>query len=352
MYTLPQKVLELTPYAPIVGEMRIRMDANESCFPLPEELRAGVRSRLEGVELRRYPDPYAVECCRLAARYYGVREDQIVAGSGLDEILSLLSYTLLPKGAKAAFFREDFSMYAFYNALAELTPVALGKRADLTVDVEGTAAAICREGAEMFVFSNPCNPTSLLLGSGEVERLIRSVPALVVVDEAYMEFSGDSVLGLIDRYENLLVLRTCSKAVGLAGARLGFAMGNTRLITALKAVKSPYNVNALTQAAAAAVLSKPEYIDRCAQEMASFTRALAEEIRRIGGEYPAHIGKVYDTRTNFVYLEAPRSAEISSRLAQQGIAVRRMEGHLRVSTGLPEENAQFLAALREIFSSL
>lgn len=352
MYTLPQKVLSLTPYAPITGEMSIRMDANESCFALSEELHQKVLQRLERVELRRYPDPYAVECCRLAARLYGVRESQLVAGSGLDEILSLMSYTLLEKGAKAAFFEADFSMYAFYDALAELTPVPLEKREDLTIDVDAVLEKINREGVQLLVFSNPCNPTSLLLGREEVERLVKGTPALVVVDEAYMEFAGDSVVDLIGRYSNLLVLRTCSKAGGLAGARLGFAIGNEALILALKAVKSPYNVNALTQAAAAAILENPELILHSAREMADYAKALEGELCRIAKEFPALVGKVYETHTNFVYFELPRAAEASARLAEKGIAVRRMKGHLRVCTGLPEENAVFLGALREILRSL
>ncbi len=352
MYTLPRKVLSLTPYAPITGEMSIRMDANESCFPLPEALHQRVLQRLSQVELRRYPDPYAAECCRLAARLYGVRESRLVAGSGLDEILSLLSYTLLEKGAKAAFFETDFSMYAFYDALAELTPVPLEKREDLTIDVDAVLEKINREGVQMLVFSNPCNPTSLLLGHEEVERLVKGTPALVVVDEAYMEFSEDSVIGLTECCQNLLVLRTCSKAGGLAGARLGFAIGSGALILALKAVKSPYNVNALTQAAAAAILEDPQYIRHSAREMAGYAKALEKDIRRLAGEFPVQIGRVYETHTNFVYFELPRAAEVASRLAEKGIAVRRIRGHLRVSTGLPEENALFLGALREILSSL
>ena len=352
MYRLPKKVQELTPYAPITGEMAIRLDANESAFPMPPALQRRVMERISAVQLRRYPDPYAVECCRLASRLYGVKESQLVAGSGLDEILGLLSYTMLEKGAKAAFFSQDFSMYAFYDALAELTPVVLDKREDGGIDVDAVLGALHREGVQMLVFSNPCNPTSLLLGHEEVERLVAGAPGLVVVDEAYMEFAGDSVVGLIDRYQNLLVLRTCSKAGGLAGARLGFALGNAALITALKAVKSPYNVNALTQAAAAAILEEPEAIMQAAREMAAGAKALEKEMRILVGEFPELIGKVYETHTNFVYCELPRAAEVGGLLAQQGIAVRTMKGHLRVSTGLPEENARFIAALREILRSL
>lgn len=352
MYQLPKKVQELTPYAPITGEMRLRMDANESAFPLPEALHQRVMERLAGVELRRYPDPYAVECCRLAARLYGVRESQIVAGSGLDEILGLLSYTMLEKGAKAAFFSQDFSMYAFYHALAELTPVILDKREDGSIDVDAVLETLHREGAPMLIFSNPCNPTSLLLGHEEVERLVAGAPGLVVVDEAYMEFAEDSVAGLIDRYQNLLVLRTCSKAGGLAGARLGFALGNPALILALKAVKSPYNVNVLTQAAAAAILEEPEAILQAARRMAAGAKALEKEIRALAAEFPRLIGRIYETHTNFVYFELPRAAEVGGLLAQRGIAVRTMKGHLRASTGLPEENAQFILALREILRSL
>lgn len=351
-YTLPEKVQKLEPYDPITGNYAIRLDANESCFSLPPAAMERVLSRIRQSDLRRYPDPYAAECCALAAKRWGVSQKEILAGNGSDELISLLMGCMMPHGGKAAVFREDFSMYAFYASLGEVETVVLPKREDMTIDVDAVLGQLRESGAQMLLFSNPCNPTSLLLPREEVVRLLEGSDALIVVDEAYMEFAGDSVIDLIPRYPNLVVLKTCSKAVGLAGARVGFILGNETLIRALYCVKSPYNVSILNQEAASAVLSDGEYLDGCIEKIKAYLKDFQKALAALQERYPGYLEKIYPSSTNFLYLRVREAEAIRRELGRRGIAVRRLGGNLRISTGLPEENEQVIRAFSEILDML
>lgn len=346
---LPQKVRSLTPYAPVTEVCRIRCDANESCFSLPPALwNAAVKRMEEQGEANRYPDPYAVACCRAAARKYGVMPEQVVAGNGSDELISLIENSFVDQGGCVATIEPDFSMYGFYAELAGLRHVRIPKGEDLCIDPDAVIAALERENADLLIFSNPCNPTSLVLPAADVERIVRSTGALVVVDEAYMEFADESVLGLVGKYENLIVLKTCSKAVGLAGARVGFAAGPEELIRVLLSVKSPYNVNTFSQVLAQTVLEAPGYVEDCARKLREYTAGLYEGICALAADFPESVGRPCPTGTNFVYFEAKEPENIRRALLRRSIAVRAMPKHLRISTARPEENEEVLAALREI----
>lgn len=348
---LPEKVRELTPYEPVTGNYRIRCDANESCFSLPDALWKDAQRRMTALELNRYPDPYATECCELMARWCGVDPSQVVAGNGSDELISLIETCLLEKGNTVATLAPDFSMYEFYTSIAEMQHVSLPKRGDLSVDADAVIASMRETGADLLIFSNPCNPTSVVLPREDVLRIVRSTDALVVVDEAYMDFADDSVLEWAGKLPNLLVLKTCSKAIGLAGARMGFAIGDKKLIDAIKSVKSPYNVNSLSQALTAAVLSQPEYLRECAGKLRTYAEELCVQMKALADEFPNEIKAPYPTATNFVYLAAKDAQVLRRMLLEQGIAIRAMNGHLRISTGMPEENKIVVDALRNILAS-
>ncbi len=342
-YRMNEKIRHLVPYQPISGNFRIRMDANESFFPPGKELLEKIGSAVRSVPLNRYPDPYALESCRAFAGFYGCRPENVVAGNGSDELIALISEAFSMKGEKILTFSPDFSMYSFYGRICETENIVYRKEEDLSVDVDRVIRLARENGARMLLFSNPCNPTGKGLRRDEVRKLIRSVDALVVLDEAYMDFWDQSLIGEADRYDNLILLRTCSKAFGLAGIRLGFAVANEELARALRAVKSPYNVNAMTQAAGAAVLgerlllqSRTRAIVRSREELYRALRALEK-----GRETEL---RVYPTVTNFVLLRTDRAEEFHRRLLENGISVRLFDGFLRVTAGSERENAEFIKA--------
>jgi len=346
-YIPAPKTAALTPYDPIDGDYRIRLDANES-FLLPTAAeRQAMADAAFGQALNRYPDPLARGLCAAFAAYYGVRPETVTAGNGSDELISVIMSAFLQKGERVLTLAPDFSMYRFYTSIAETPCVTLEKTAALLPDVDAILAEIPRQNIRMVIFSNPCNPTSLGLPASEVRRLIDGTDALVVLDEAYMDFWDQTLLGEAADYDNLIILRTCSKAVGLAALRAGFAVANERLTGILRAAKSPYNVNAVTQAMARVVLSD------AAACRARRDRLVAARDELMGGlkalEGAGALTRVYDSRTNFAFARMDGARRVFGALKDAGIIVRCFgDEYLRITAGAPEENAALLDMLGKI----
>lgn len=352
MYELNDNIRTLIPYEPITGEYQIRLDANESFLTPPVWMREKIGEAVSRLPFNRYPDPYAVELCRTFGYLYGVRASLVTAGNGSDELIALLVGAFLKTGEEIVTLDQDFSMYRFYSSVYGSKPTVFPKRDDLTIDTEALCEYILQKKARMLVFSNPCNPTSLCLDRKKVLKLVESVPdCLVVVDEAYMDFADDSVLEDVDKYQNLVVLKTCSKAIGLAAFRLGFMIAGEKITQALRAVKSPYNVNMLTQAAAQIILQDGDYLVECIDKIIRMRDSLYRSLSFFHVRHTL-FEEVYPTATNFVYIRAQRAKEIYKRLLDRSIAVRCFDGYLRISAGTKEENEIVLFALGEIAKEL
>ena len=350
MYQLNEKIKDLKPYDPIQGSYRVRLDANESFLPLPQALVEEAKAAVERTAFNRYPDPAARELCQAFAACYGVQPQQVVAGNGSDELITVLFEAFLEKGDAFATVEPDFSMYAFNGHLHEARHVAIPKGKDLRLDVEAVAAACQREQVKLLIFSNPCNPTSLVCGREEMRKLIDSLPdTLVVLDEAYMDFSDQSLLGEVEDHPNLLVLRTCSKAFGMAALRLGFAVCGKTLAGALRAVKSPYNVNSLSQAVGTAVLRRKGELDRALETILRSRDQLYAGLRELGEKYPGRF-RLLPGETNFAALEMEDGSELLGYLDRQGVAIRYTGGLVRVTCGAPEENKIVLEEMAGYFA--
>ena len=361
-YLLCEKVRSLTPYQPITGSEPIRLDANESFFdlnradffppqmqPLREKALSQVQEALSQTALNRYPDPDCTQAAQAFAQRFGVDPAQVTAGNGSDELISLLCGCLLEAGGRLVTAEPDFSMYRFYGSLYGLKPLSWQKPPDLTID-PAALVDFCRAAqANALIFSNPCNPTSLTLSRDGVRFIVESLPqTLVVVDEAYMEFSvPESVLDLVGQYDNLIVLKTCSKALGLAGIRLGFAVAGPTLTQALRAAKSPYNVNALSQAVGSVVLQNGALCDYCAGALISSRVSLQRQLEALlcGRR---QVDAIYPSQTNFVFLKTPAAEEWYAALRRRGIVIRQMGGYLRITAGSETENQALLQALEQV----
>ena len=352
-YRLCESIRGLEPYEPISGHYDIRLDANESFLPLPTELIEQATLDALNDKTNRYPDPAAALICKAFAELYGVPRELVTAGNGSDELISLIAGAFFEPGEELVTLDMDFSMYRFYGEVFHTKVTVLPKTDDLTVDVDSVISYIQESGARGLIFSNPCNPTSLCLSRKQILRLIKSVPnCLVVVDEAYMDFADSSVLDDVEDYENLMVLRTCSKAFGLAAIRLGFAVANSTLTNALRAVKSPYNINALTQSVGYQVLQDGDYLIDCIDNLIHSRDKLYSGALFVHARHKL-IHEVYPTATNFVLLETPKAVEIHAALLEQSIAVRLVGNrYLRISAGTKHENEAVLSALDDILDEM
>lgn len=341
MYELTEKLKSLTPYDPIQGDYKIRLDANESFIDTSDDILARA---VRGTALNRYPDPYAKKLISAYSDFYGIDPNLVTAGNGSDELISIITACFLKKNERVLTLAPDFSMYLFYSNLYELNVRVMKKEDDLTINVEKVIETVKKEKIRAVIFSNPCNPTSLGLDKDDVIKLIASVDALVILDEAYMDFwkEEQSLIKDTARYDNLIVLRTCSKAFGMAGLRLGFAVSNSIITEKLRAAKSPYNVNSLTQDIAEYIISdKAEIIRRikaCKDALWELDNGMCER------NFP-FFEQIYPSVTNFLFIKTDKAKEIFDYLLTQSIAVRFMGKYLRITAGSTEENTALMKAL-------
>ncbi len=351
MYNLCSKIKDLKPYEPGTGDYAIRLDANESFVRLSQETLSSILSRIENDAVNRYPDPLASEACGLFARYYGVSPNCVTAGNGSDELLSLLTQAFLMRGETMTVMGDDFSMYAFYGHIAEVNVDVVSNREDGSIDVDALIARVNQSGSRLLIFSNPCNPTGLGISADEALRIVDSCPdCLVVVDEAYMDFWNQALITVAPGRDNMMVLKTCSKALRLAGIRCGFAVACPAVTNALRAVKSPYNVNRLTQIAAAEIFARPHELDNAVKEVLDQREFLGRGLEAILEKHPG-LFCMNETAANFFMLRMDKdeAARIFAGLKNEGILIRHFGGgKLRITVGSQEENQKLLAALERI----
>ncbi len=347
-YTLCEKVRELEPYEPITGNYRIRLDANESFYAMPEVIREEMKAVIDTLPFHRYPDPSAKKLAAAFAAFYDIAAENVTVTNGSDEVLYLLASAMLQRGSRVMVTEPDFSMYRFYSFLSENEVIAFQKDDNLQINVDELIQAVNETKADMLIFSNPCNPTGQGITAAEARKLVRSVNALVVLDEAYMDFWHESLLREAADYENLIVLKTASKAVGAAAIRSGFAVANKTLTRALQAVKSPYNVNTLTQEMGTVIYRHKELLqERCIQIVEN-TKHLYESLLALKEQYKMPV-EIAEPCANFVFMRAEFAKEIYEYLLNNGIAVRFFKNPcaLRITAGSEEENQELLRCLEK-----
>ena len=350
MFQLNDKVKNLTPYEPISGTYEIRLDANESFLTFPEEILSEMLEAIKSSALNRYPDPNATKLVKGFADYFKVDANCVTAGNGSDEIISVIMNAFLQKGDKILTLEPDFSMYRFYAEIAECQCVKYQKNENLDVNIDDVIALANNEKVRIVIFSNPCNPTSRIITRDDVIKLINNTDALVVLDEAYMDFAGDeSLLGEFKNYNNLIILKTCSKALGAAALRLGFAVANNTLTNVIRAVKSPYNVNTVSQAMGEVLFSHPDYIDNCIKTVVESRKELYSQLLEIDSD---KIERIYETNTNFVFMKVKNAKEIFEKMKENSIIIRNMGDYLRITAGNSQENEKMLEVFKKVLEEV
>lgn len=350
MFQLNEKVKNLTPYEPISGTYEIRLDANESFLTVPKNIENEMVEALKNSALNRYPDPMATKLVEGFSKYFGVNPECVTAGNGSDEIISVIMNAFLQKGDKILTLEPDFSMYRFYAEIAECESVKYQKDDNLDVNIDDVITLANSENVRIVIFSNPCNPTSRIITKDHIRKLINSTDALVVLDEAYMDFAEDeSLLGKFENYDNLIILKTCSKALGSAALRLGFAAANKTLTNVIRAVKSPYNVNSVSQALGEVLFAHPDYIDNCIETVVNSRKELYNEILKIKSD---KIEKVYETHTNFVFMKVKNAKQVFEKMKENSIIIRNMGDYLRITAGTKYENEKMLETFKKVLEEV
>jgi histidinol-phosphate aminotransferase len=256
----------------------------------------------------------------------------------------------MKKGEKLLVTNPDFSMYEFYSSITENPCVKFNKNEDLNIDVDKLISTVNSENIGVLIFSNPCNPTGHGITKAEAEKLIKSVNCLVVLDEAYMDFWGEenSLIKDVNNYDNLIVFRTASKALGSAALRLGFAAANETVTRAISAVKSPYNVNSISQAIGSKLYKNKEFLNNRIKTIVENTKKLYNELVRLSKLTDDFY--VYKTKTNFVFVKTSFSKELWEFLKSKSIAIRCMGDYVRITSGTDEEINAVINAVEKFIS--
>jgi len=333
-------VRALVPYQTADVPCRIKLDANESPYGFSRALGA-----VEQVKTNRYPDPEARELRRILGRMWGVGEDNILHGNGSDE---LIFYLIATFGGPVLFPVPTFSMYGVIASVFGEKTVAVPLDEGFRINRVDILKEIRRHKPRLIFLSSPNNPTGNSFALRVVEDLIREGRAIVVVDEAYQPFSRrESLIPMIERFPNLVVMRTLSK-IGLAALRTGFIVGRPEMLTEVNRVRLPFNVNALSQAVAVRALKQPRAMARVVSAVVRERDRLSSGLRDIKGVRP------FPSDANFILFRVREARRVYEALLERGILVRDLSRAvrdcLRVTVGLPGENRTFLRELAAVVS--
>lgn len=347
-YELNSKIRELEPYEPISGTYKIRLDANECAENYPPEIMEQVMEAVRKTAFNRYPDPLAESVVNSFAEYYEIDSKFVTAGNGSDELIFLIQSAFLEKGDKMLVVTPDFSMYKFYSSICETICESFLKDDELNIDVDALIKKINDDDIKLVMFSNPCNPTGQGITREEARKLVTSVNALVILDEAYMDFWDESLIKEADKYSNLIVFRTASKAIGSAALRLGFAVANETISRAIKAVKSPYNVNSISQAIGEVIYKNKKYLQNRQKRIVSNREKLYNELTRLAQGRDDF--KIFNSCANFVFIKTPFGKDLFEYLKQNSIVIRYMGDYIRISVGTEDENTELLSYIDKYLS--
>lgn len=300
--------------------------------------------------MHRYPDGGAFYLRRAVGERLGVSPDMLVMGSGSNELIDLLGHVFLSKGTSIVMADRAFVVYRLIAAAYEAETVAVPMR-DYTHDLQAMAEAVTPSTRIVFV-ANPNNPTGTMVGQAEIDAFMRRVPAhvLVVFDEAYVELleprDQPDVMKYVREGRRVMVLRTFSKTYGLAGLRIGYAVGPKACVDLVHRVRQPFNVNAMALEAAQAALEDDEHVARTRRMVADGMRQLTVAFEAMGLEYVPSVA-------NFVLVKVGRGREVFQALQARKVIARPMDGyglpdHIRITVGREADNAQCLEALRAV----
>src|SRR5215470_455781 len=353
----PSYIRAIAPYQPgkpiseLAREMGLReaaiikLASNENPLGVSPLARKAMQAELDG--LARYPDGNGFELKRTLAARYLVDAQCIVLGNGSNDVLELAARCFLYPGASAVMSRHAFVVYPLATQVAGATKLETPAK-DYGHDLDAMAGAV-RDDTRVIWIANPNNPTGTFIPAQQLESFLRRVPrrVVIVLDEAYNEYLPDAVqvdsMRWLAQFPNLVITRTFSKAYGLAGLRVGYALAHPEVADLMNRARQPFNVSSVAQAAAAAALNDREFVKQGTQLNRAGMLQLIEGLERLGLE---HI----ESFANFLTFRAGAAPRVYTRLLEQGVIVRPigmygLPEHLRVTIGLPAENERFLHAL-------
>jgi histidinol-phosphate aminotransferase len=353
LHGVKEQVLRVPAYTLRSYEAEIKLNQNENPYDFPDDLKEEVFRRYRARSWSRYPDFVPDGLRAVIAKTVGWHKDGILVGNGSNELLQATLLVMVKDRTPVVIPSPTFTVYGLVSQILGARIITVPLRPDMSYDVDELLLRSEEVGARVLIVCTPNNPTGSVLGDESLKRILDSFAGHVLLDEAYFEFCGATGQHFLETYPRLIITRTFSKAMGMAGLRVGYLMAHPELATQIAKAKLPYNVNQFSLTAAQVAL---ENIDRFRPAIDAILKErtrLNEELSRIPGV------KVYPTGANFFLFELPAAPRaVFEELAGQGVLVRDVSAYpmlsrcLRVTVGSPDENERFLSALRESLKRL
>lgn len=335
---------ELKPYDPHELPYKVKLNANENPYGLPEEIIEEILSKAKNLEYSRYPNANSVKLSETVSSFWGLNRDNIVIGNGSDELIDYLIKAFSEKGRRIITTAPSFAMYKIYSIIngSIFVQIPLGQN-NFSLNEDKILEEAKKENSSIVFIAYPNAPTGNYFAEDKIIKIIEESGCLVVVDEAYYEFGEKTFIPLISQYDNLVILRTFSKAYSLASLRVGYLLSNPEIINEIRKVKSPFNVNTFSQLAAQVVFENKEILKNGVKKIIEEREKLTNRINELS-PFKAH-----PSQTNFVLVEVgskENSDLVYNNLLKQGILVQTISDpafstsryFLRITVGNEEEN--------------
>ena len=336
-----QSVKELQPYVvnPIVCS--VKLDANEGNKDLFKDL---VKELGDEFNLNIYPDDSYMDLKKAISNYIGCKTSNISVGNGSSELLDLCIKTFVDRDELILSLDPTFSIYSIYAKVFDTKYIGVEADEDFVINVDKVIKSINENNPKVTIICNPNNPTGSMIKKDDVIRIIKSTDNIVIVDEAYMEFSDESVIGEIENYENLIVIRTLSKAFSMAGIRTGYLLGNDELVKTVEKVRSPYNLNSISALLATKALQQKEKMMEYVKEVKVEREKVYKSLLDMGVE-------AFPSGTNFIFFYSDIE-DLEEKLIKEDILIKKFGGNLdnyyRVTIGNKKENNEFIEAMKKL----
>ncbi|TCO79375.1 histidinol-phosphate transaminase [Marinisporobacter balticus] len=345
---IKESVCLIKPYNVLKEEIDIKLDANENPFNIFEFLKEKFIKKISNLDMNRYPDTDSERLRMAFAKHVDVQEENILCANGSDEIIQMIINAFVDKDEYVITHSPTFSMYKIFTTIVGGKVMEVSSELSLEIDVEEIIKEANTKKAKVVFLCNPNNPTGTVIPREDIIRVIEETKAIVVVDEAYYEFLGQSVVGLINDYDRLIVLRTLSKAFALAGARVGYAIASEKMMDVLYRVKAPYNLNIFSQIAAELFVENIDLINVYLKKIIEEREYLLEALKKMDDM------KTFPTGSNFILIKSAKAREILATCRKEGISLRNfgedglLKDCIRITVGTREENNKVINLLKDV----
>ncbi len=338
----------LQPYHVEKENVDVKLDANENPYNIFEELQKDFIREIKNLNINRYPDTDSDKLRLAIARHTGLKKENVICGNGSDELIQIILNSFVDKGENVLTYSPTFTMYKTFTNIIGGNVIEVSCEDNFQVSEDEIIKQANEKKVKIIFLCNPNNPTGTLIPKKVIQNILKNTKSIVVVDEAYYEFSGETVKDWIYIYDRLIVLRTLSKAFALAGARIGYGIASEKMMNVLYRVKSPYNLNMFSQIVGKLYIEKVDFIKQHIDQIKEERTYLFEQLCKIEDI------EVFPTSSNFILIRTSQFEKILNMCKKEKIALRAFRNEdllkdcIRITVGKREENDVLLNIIRKV----